>query len=102
MTCKTNPTSPDFWPFEMTRDNCGADSRVMALAWRLWIGSPPDQRTTSTLASYLARNGGVVLDPRAKWPFHRLSDAMVQRARKAGVVHSVKRRWHLTGSEGAE
>lgn len=80
------PAQPDFWPREMTRGGDHVTRGQMADAWYAWQGG----RYTG-LVSALRR-----VCPRptnSDYPYHRVADAMVQRARKAGLIYLDGRNW---------
>ena len=78
------------WPDTIKRDGCVAHRPEMELAWKEWRFG---DRTCSRLAACLERSGGRNVDGVKKWPFHRLADAMLQRARQAGEIEYQKGKW---------
>ena len=86
---------PKFWPATMRRDGCWADDRALAVAWSgLWGTMQKGQGENYTsLIPYLRQAGAKVDVLDMSYPYHRLAYAMMQRARKAGIVFYAKGRW---------
>ena len=76
---------PAFWPARMTRDGCTATAEQMAEAWAAWWPRLPEHRAYLVVDLPINR----ISQPWA----HRLADAMLQRARKAGIIEYRQGRW---------
>lgn len=91
-TAELAPHEVEFWPDVSERDGCTATAEVMAMAFRLWTQEP--EMHYSTLTALLPRVGAK--DHKGvKWPFARIADYMVQKARKAGIIKFDNKVWHV-------
>lgn len=79
------------FPKPITADGATATPEQMARAWSSWVAG--SLMTATTLESALIRAG--VVGTARYWPAARVADRMLQRARKAGVIHFVKGGWEL-------
>jgi hypothetical protein len=91
----TLPRHPHFWPKKMSRNGQTVGDHDMAIAWKAWASS--GDLTCGRLAVCL-RQTGRPFGPTDR--LDRISDAMLQHARKAGFITYKKGCWHLMG--GAE
>ena len=81
------PEFEEFWPPQMHRDGDMAKAPDMAAAYRAWKGHMTSTSLAGCLGKTMAQAGN------GNWPFHRIADGMIQRARKAGWISQNGRTW---------
>ncbi len=78
---------------DMTRDRCSASADLQRRAFFAWKTSNAPDRY-SRLAAYMNRFAPAAADH--PYPYHRCADALVQKLRKAGLMHVSAAKWSLT------
>jgi hypothetical protein len=78
---------------DMKRDGCAATAHQQRQAFVKWKASPTPDRY-SHLAAHMNRITPAPAD--VPYPYHRCADALVQKLRKAGLMHVSAAKWSLT------
>lgn len=94
----TETENNTIWPSVMTRAGDRADFLQMEEAWNLWLKKEPEQLTYSNLAWSLVQVCMSASEPIHIYAYNRVADAMLQIARKEGVIETVPgtKAWRLT------
>lgn len=85
----------------MTRAGDRADYMQMEEAWVMWLRKKPQLRTYSSLAWCLVKVCMNATQPIHIYAYNRVADAMLQIARKKGVIETMPgtRTWRLIKEE---
>lgn len=84
------------WDRAMKVKDASATPEQLQAAWDKWCKDAPQRRAYLHLSIYL-RDAGATRLPCVSWPFTRLADRMLQKARKAGEIEYRCGRWHIVG-----